>query len=610
MKILNFSFSKIQLSIYLFGTIFHVVFIEKRTTMLHIKQSLDFTLTHEMLEETEFDQLLKMIGTATAPINAYHYAIKASELATFNNNENQIAIIELLLVDILIKNGAYQEALYKNIQTIGFFQKTGRLTREAKGWRYLAIIHRFLGDHGKQLEYNKRSLSIIQKLNNPLEEIQLLNNIGDTYLNMGLYEKAEEIFESNLENPQSDELMVILSTKNLGKVYFKKKEFQKAKLIFKKVAILAEENNLPEYSLASDHFLGRIFLIEENYQLACKYLERAAKQFEDLDILNKERKETLENLVQPLILLGKKEKSSLYFKKYIQVNKRISEKRQNQSIRNIQFKLEINEIAQSRIVLEKQNKNLQEANEKIKSQREALLVQSKALKSANQELTQFAYIVSHDIKQPVRTINNFSKLLAREVKDHLSNDAIEFIDIIDSSTKRITAFVEDILKYATATEESKIELEKVNCNEVLNQIKLNLEFQLKESEGQLLFGNLPNLEAHRSLMLQVFQNIISNGLKFRRDEVAPIVRVSGKETEEKYYFEIADNGIGIKEENQASVFKIFNQLNNKSKFEGSGIGLNTVLKILKKYNGSIDLESTFGEGTTFKITIPKVISEN
>lgn len=579
--------------------------------MLQINQSLDFTLTVDLLEETEFDQLLEMIRTAASPINAYHYATKASELAHFNNNEDQIAIIELLLVDILIKNGAYQEALYKNIQVIGFFQKTKKLIQEAKGWRHLAVIHRFLGDHDKQLEYNKRSLSIIQKLNDPLEEIQLLNNIGDTYLNMGLFEKAENIFKTNLKNPESDELMIILSTKNLGKAYFKKKEFQKAKLVFKKVAILAEENNLPEYSLASDHFLGRIFLIEENYQLACKYLERAAIQFDDLDILNKECKENLESLVQPLILLGKKEKSSLYFKKYIQINKRISEKRQNQSIKNIQFKLEINEIAKSRIVLEEQNKNLQEANKKIKSQRETLLEQSKALKSANQELTQFAYMVSHDIKQPVRTINNFSKLLAREVKDHLTNDAIEFIDIIDSSTKRITVFVEDILKYATATE-SKIELEKVDCNEVLKQIKLNLEFQLKESEGQLLFETLPSLDAHRSLMLQIFQNIISNGLKFRREDIAPIVRVSGEEREDKYYFEIADNGIGIREENQASVFKIFKQLNNKSEFEGSGIGLNTVLKILKKYNGSIDLESTFGKGTTFKITIPKikVISEN
>ena len=577
--------------------------------MPYIKQSLDFTLTHQMLEETEFDQLLEMIRTAAAPVNAYHYATKAYELAIFNNNENQIAIIQLLLVDILIKNGAYQEALYKNIKAIGFFQKTGRLTREAKGWRYLATIHRFLGDHGKQLEYNKRSLSIIQKLNNPLEEIQILNNIGDTYLNMGLFEKAKNIFETNLENPESDELMIVLSTKNLGKAYFKKKEFQKAKLIFKKVAILAEEHNLPEYSLSSDHFLGRIFLIEGNYPLACKYLERAAKQYENLDILNNERKENLESLVQPLILLGKKEKSSLYFKKYIQVNKRISEKRQNQSIRNIQFKLEINEIAKSRIVLEEQNKNLQEANEKIKSQREALLKQSKALTSANQELKQFAYIVSHDIKQPVRTINNFSKLLAREVKDHLTNDAIEFIDIIDSSTKRITTFVEDILEYATSIEESKIELKKVNCNEVLGQIKLNLEFQLKESEGQLLFENLPSLNAHRSLMLQVFQNIISNGLKFRRDKVTPIVRVSGKETAKNYYFEIADNGIGIREEDKESIFKIFKKLNNQTEFEGSGIGLNTVLKILKRYNGSIDLESTFGEGTTFRIMIPKIISK-
>lgn len=563
---------------------------------------LNTILDTELPEEMEFDQLIKMAKTATSPTNAYHYATKAYEYVSLQKDKKHLAIVELLLVDVLIKNGAYLDALNKNIRVLEFFQKEKMVVQEATVWRYMAIIHSFLGDYSKQLEYNKKCLSILEKLNQSLEELQILNNIGEAYYNLGLYDKAKEVFEKNLNNPKSDILIKVVSTKNIGKVYFKKKNFREAKAIFYKVSAMADEHDMMIFSIASDHFLGRIFLELENHPLAFEYLERATKNFENKELNQKEYKYVLEDLLKVLLALGKNEKAGFYFNKYTEVSQDILEKIKDQAIRNIQFKLEINKIEQKRIALEEQNKNLKEANEKIKLQQEAL-------KSANQELIQFAYMVSHDIKQPVRTINNFSKLLAREVKDHLTKDAIEFIDIIDSSTKRITAFVEDILTYATATE-PKVELEKVDCNEILDQIKLNLEFQLKESEGQLLFENLPSLDAHRSLMLQVFQNIISNGLKFKRDGVAPVVKVSGKETEAGYYFEISDNGIGIKEENKASVFKIFKKLNNQTEFEGSGIGLNTVLKILKKYNGSIDLESIFSKGTTFKISIPKITSES
>ncbi len=553
-------------------------------------------------EELELDQLLRMAKTATSPTNAYHYVTKAYEYACLQKDKKQVVLVELILIDVLIKNGAYLDALNKNIHVLEFFQKEKMAEQEATGWRYMAIIQSFLGNHSKQLEYNKRCLSILENLDQPLEKLQILNNLGDAYFNLGLFDKAKEVFEKNLNDPNADTLIKVVSTKNIGKVYFRKRDFEKAKAIFHKVSVLADEHEMKIFSLASDHFLGRIYLETKNYPLAFEYLERATFTFEKIGYPQKEYQCVLEDFLKVLLVLGKNEKATYYFNKYMEVSQEISQKIKDQSIRNIQFKLEINEIEQKRIALEEQNKHLKEANEKIKSQQEAL-------QAANQELTHFAYMVSHDIKQPVRTINNFSKLLAREVKDHLTKDAIEFIDIIDASTKRITAFVEDILKYATATE-SNIELEKVDCNEVLNQIKSNLEFQLKESEGKLVFENLPSLEAHRSLMLQVFQNIISNGLKFRREGVSPIVQVSGKETEVEYYFEISDNGIGIKEENKASVFKIFKQLNNQAEFEGSGIGLNTVLKILKKYHGSIDLESTFGEGTTFKITIPKVIAKN
>lgn len=570
--------------------------------MIRQHPSLNTLLDTQHPEDLQFDQLIQMAKAAKSPTTAYHYATKAYEFASLQKDKTQLAIAELLLVDVLIKNGAYLDALNKNIQVLEYFRKENMVAEEANGWRYMAIIHSFLGDHAKQLDYNNKCLALIKTLDQPLEQLKILNNIGDAYFNLGLYDKALEVFEKNLKHPHADTLIQVVSTKNIGKVYFKKKDFDQAKTIFQKVSAMAEKHDMIVFSIASDHFLGRIYAALEKYPLAFEYLERATKNFEKIEFKQKEYKYVLEDILTVLLALGKSEKASLYFKKYTEINNVISEKIKSRSARNVQFKLEINEIEQKRLFLEEQNKTLKEANEKIK-------IQQEALKVANQELTNFAHMVSHDIKQPVRTINNFTKLLAREVKDHLNDNARDFIDIIDSSTKRITAFVEDILNYATATE-SKVSSEIVDCNEVLEKIKLNLEFQLKESEGQLIIGELPSLNAHRALMLQVFQNIISNGLKFRRAGVPPIIQINGQETEIEYYFEIRDNGIGIKEEDQACIFKIFKKLNKQTEFEGSGIGLNTVLKILQKYNGSIDLESTFGEGTTFKISIPKVVSND
>ncbi|MFT7605826.1 MAG: light-regulated signal transduction histidine kinase (bacteriophytochrome), partial [Saprospiraceae bacterium] len=143
------------------------------------------------------------------------------------------------------------------------------------------------------------------------------------------------------------------------------------------------------------------------------------------------------------------------------------------------------------------------------------------------------------------------------------------------------------------------------CNDIVFLIGQSLKLKLQESNGTINCTKLPIVMGHRSLLLQVFQNLISNALKFRKDDVAPVINIHWLEKGSFYEFRLEDNGIGIQEKHIDNIFHLFTRLNSPTDFEGSGIGLSTVQKILNLYNGDIRVESVLGEGTTFIFTLPK-----
>lgn len=555
-------------------------------------------------KSSEVQCILKKIDTAPNPMIAYQYAIQAESVAIQNNNEYQIASTQLVLTNILIQNGIYKEALSKNWDALQYFSKIEDSSKEAKCWKYMALIYRFLGDKQKQQEYNKKCLEITKKLQDPIEEIKILNNIGHTYFELEQYDQAEAIFKRNLESTHLTKDLHAVSLKNLGKLYFKKKEYDKAKTIFKITISIAKKHNLPIYVIASTHFLGHIYLNQNQAAKAVPYLKTAVDEIYKKKVFKTELLMQYEALVEALLAVGKSAEAKHYFQKYKELNKFLNKQAKDQAIKSLQFKFEINEVAKERSLLAAQNKQLQLANNKIQEQRLIVVAQTEELKAVNEALKSFAHRVAHDIKQPIRTIINFVGLLEREVAGDLSKRGKEFMNFITIATKDIVQFIDDILKY-TESDQSSQPATLVNCTVVIEQIKNRLLAQLQETSGTILYNELPSIHAHEALLVQVFQNLISNAIKFRRPNVAPIIKIQGTETEEEYIFELADNGIGIKEEHQEKVFQLFSRLHSKSEYEGSGIGLSTVLKILKRYSATITLRSIYGEGTTFRIVFPK-----
>lgn len=227
---------------------------------------------------------------------------------------------------------------------------------------------------------------------------------------------------------------------------------------------------------------------------------------------------------------------------------------------------------------------------------------------SNLELERFAYIASHDLQEPVRMIRNFSKLLTDEYGGILSGEAIEYLMFINRGAKNIQEMVEDLLEYSLAGQTNSV-IERVELDTVIKNVMEVLRPTINESGAQVTYDPLPVVAGNPVNFLRLFQNIIGNGLKYRRADVAPEIHIMAEDLGDTWLFSISDNGIGIKEEYLERIFIIFKRLHNKSEYQGTGIGLAICKKIVDGLGGRIWAESQYGEGTDFYFTIPKDLSD-
>lgn len=548
--------------------------------------------------------LLEHIDTYSNPIAAYQYVTSEEEKAIQQNNQTQLAFIRLSLTKILIENGAYEEALTKIVAALDYYQDSGELDKLANCWRYMAIINGVLGNCSKQQDYNKKCLQITQQLNCPLEEIKILNNIGHTYIELGDYEEAITIFQSNLNRIELTPDLITVTLKNLAMTYIELGDYKQARFYCKKARIAANKYKLVKYLTACDYLIGRIYLEQGFLKAALPPLRKAVEALTQKDTLKKELLMMSEYHLKALSQIGPLEDIAHYTQKYITLSKNLHRKAKAQNIKSLQFQFEINEIEKERLLLVEQNEVLQKANDKIKDQRLALISKSTQLETVNLELREFAHRIAHDLKQPIRTLQGFISLLKRDLDTSITVKGEKYMHFITSSARDMTKFVDDLLLYAKSDQNSQ-PMEKVDCNTIIHQIKSNLATQLQETNATLFVDNLPTIQAHPSLILQVFQNLISNAIKFHQPTIPPVIKITSTEHRYNHVISIIDNGIGIEERHQKKVFDLFTQVHEKANHEGSGIGLSTVVKVLRRYNSTIKLQSVYGQGSTFNIIFPK-----
>ncbi len=224
------------------------------------------------------------------------------------------------------------------------------------------------------------------------------------------------------------------------------------------------------------------------------------------------------------------------------------------------------------------------------------------LARSNKELEQFAYITSHDLREPLRMITSFLQLLERRYKDQLDQDANEFIGFAVDGAKRLDRMTNDLLLYSRITSQKR-EITPVNFEEVLGHALTNLKVPIEENNAIITHDPLPTIKGDEQLKVQLFQNIVGNAIKYRSQET-PKIHISATKEKNQYLFSIKDNGIGISPEHLERIFTIFQRLHTHDEYEGTGIGLAIAQKIVHQQGGQIWAESELGKGTTFYFTIP------
>jgi PAS domain S-box-containing protein len=268
---------------------------------------------------------------------------------------------------------------------------------------------------------------------------------------------------------------------------------------------------------------------------------------------------------------------------FMEINTDITErKRAEESLREARDKLEL----------------------KVRERTAKLNILVEELKRSNGELKQFAYVTSHDLQEPLRTISSFTQLLKRRYENKLDKDADEFIDYIVDGANRMQIMIRALLDYSRVNTRNS-EFKSSNFEGILDQTMNSLKTAIDESHAIITRDSLPMLMVDDKQMIQLFQNLISNAIKFRSEDKNLKIHVSCQnQGNNNYIFSVSDNGIGIESQFKDRIFEVFQRLHTRDEYSGTGIGLAICKKIVERHGGQIWIESELGAGSTFYFTLP------
>nr|WP_294949270.1 ATP-binding protein [uncultured Mucilaginibacter sp.] len=224
------------------------------------------------------------------------------------------------------------------------------------------------------------------------------------------------------------------------------------------------------------------------------------------------------------------------------------------------------------------------------------------LELKNKEIEQFVYIASHDLQEPLLTVSNFVELFQAEYAGRLDDNAVLYLNFMLTATERMKSLIKSLLDYSRLGTIKK--LEEIDCNKLVKDVLDDLSVTIGKAGAQISFDKLPVVSAYLTELRQLFQNLISNAVKFRRKNMLPKIAISATRETDCWRFSVSDNGIGIDPKFKEKVFLIFQRLHGRDEFEGNGIGLAYCKKIVDLHGGQITFENNSGAGSTFIFTLP------
>lgn len=550
---------------------------------------------------------------------------------------------------VYVKKQAYSDIGSYFEEALSLSLKAGNKEAIIAAYNNLGIIHAVNGAFKKAINYFINALDYSKIINYRFHIANSLINIGTIYAYLHNHDEALKRYIKvvDIYSDVLDSHGTIIVLNNIGNINFNKENFKAAYTYFRQSLQLAKESDYTEMIAHSKAQLSRSLIAQGQFEEAYAYALAAKELFSQLGNINNGGQHITFTILGKIyfrlrqyskaidctlkgIGLAKKQtgnhpyliegyklltdiyqtnedfKQALYYHRlYADTQERLHKDLQARHVidREIQYDLKEKEKAIKQLQKENRYQALLLEKSKEIEQRNLQLTQ------ANEELKQFAYVVSHDLKEPLRMIGSYSQLVAKYYEPQFDEMGKEFMAYIHEGATRMSNLLNDLLEYATVgRKEQQKQIVSVDLNYILEEVQENLMIKIQENNATIQTQKLPVLHSIPSLFLQLFQNLISNAIKFRKN-IPPLVKIGVKEEKDHFEFSVQDNGIGIAPEFKERIFSIFQRLHSRKKYEGTGIGLSICQKIVQQaFGGKIWITSEEGKGTTFYFTHPKKLA--
>lgn len=495
-------------------------------------------------------------------------------------------------------------------------------------------------DPQKAKVYYKIALDYSKSLGNKAYIAALTNNIGNIYHEEGVLDTALMMFEEALalKRGLGQKRPLITTLTNIADIYNGQEEYAKSIDLAKEAYAIAKELNYPHGQALALYCLSEIYESQGNFDQSIRVANSALNILGESGKLHL-RKELNLHLSQIYEVIENNTLAFRHFKAYSLMKDSLYEEEKMRQIDQLELKHQIQAKEIENKLLRTEQEMIEETLKNrtslgiglcitlflvagwgfavYRSNREKkrlnLLLESEVqhrtqeleevnsdLKQANYELRAFNHIASHDIKEPIRNIGNYSSLVFRKLPDELQENFREEFHFIKSNANQLYTLIEDFARYTSMSNQEAVRIEKVDLNDLVTSLNI----VIGTGKGTILNHGLPVLPTNSALMYIAFKNLIENGLKFNQSE-EPKVELSYEEKERAYHLIIEDNGIGIPKSYHQNIFTMFKRLHNRAEYEGSGIGLALVKLVMDKLGGQIELDSSPEKGSRFTLVLPK-----
>lgn len=435
-------------------------------------------------------------------------------------------------------------------------------------------------------EYLQKAIEISKELNSTFKLSKCYLLYGTFYEQAGKPAEAQGMFEKALEIDiaNKDEYSMALVRANMGYVANNMQDYTRALGHFNDALLYFSQNQRLYEKGMTKIGLGDCYFRMGERRKGLAMLYSAERIFREID-----NKQELSNCCEKLSALlkedGQYEKALAYLEKY------------NRLLREFFDTDKTNALTRAKKEFESDQK--EKESQLLKQKNEEIQVYVGKLESSNNSLKQFANVASHDLREPLRMIHSYMSLLERTLGGNITEQQKDFLHFAIDGAKRMDNLIIDMLRLAKV--DANPQIENVKLESIVEEIRLNLQVMMSEKNAMVVSGGLPEIKADRTQMLQLFQNLIANGLKYNESQT-PMVKIKTVTGTEGFEITIADNGIGIPAQSRDKVFEIFTRLPTEKKYAGTGIGLSICKKIVDSMGGRISIHDGHHGGTTFRIT--------